>query len=197
MEIIFVIILGILSYFEPCTIATHTLLAAYSHQARGWNRWRPILSMWGTRTILILALAMLFQWRLAPVEWNPFATTAALLFLAIIYIISRFQYIPIPHLEFYRGLPGGKKLPPSIQLGLTLPACTLPLVVIVIGITLSRNSYGFATLIAALYGSFFSLPVAVLTITGLTASVRGTLTFLANTTPFITAIFILLLIFIF
>ena len=51
--------------------------------------------------------------------------------LGAVYLISRRVYLPVPHLEFFRLIPGYARVPHGIRLGLTIPACTLPLVVVV------------------------------------------------------------------
>jgi hypothetical protein len=51
--------------------------------------------------------------------------------MGAIYLVTIRLYLPVPHLEVFRLLPGGAKLSEGLRLGLTLPACVLPLLMIV------------------------------------------------------------------
>jgi len=184
-------VLGGLAFFEPCTIATHTMLAAQCHRAGGRERWKPLLSMWLSRLGLLALLLLLLLLLLPPIHWGREFKAGLLLFLAVVYIVSRFRYLPIPHLELFRIWPGGQNLPLAIRLGWTLPACTLPLFGVVAAITLSVHTLAFALLAAAIFGTLFSLPVIIFALMGLRPSVRRLLTAAAQLTPFLTAMVLL------
>lgn len=107
--------------------------------------------------------------------------------IAAVYIISRYSYIPIPHVDFSRLLPLKLKNQHAIQLGLTLPACTIPLFIVVTGMTITVNSVVFALTAGLLYAVMFTLPTAIVIFTGISSKKRGLLNNAAQITPYITA----------
>ena len=181
-------LLGTLSFFEPCTIATHTLFSARVH-ARAWPECcRGLLLLWATRSLLAVVLLLLAVAVSAPPNWGDYLPSAILTTMATLYIVSRFLYIPVPHLEFHRLVPGYARLPQAAQLGLTLPACTLPLFVIVLGVTVTLDSYALAVTGGVLFASLFTLPTAVTVVTGLSAAGQRFLKASALATPYITGV---------
>ena len=93
----------------------------------------------------------------------------------------------MPHLEFHKLIPDSARLPQAIQLGLTLPACTLPLFIIVLGITITLDSYALAVMGGLLFAGLFTLPTAVTSVTGLSEVGQRFLKISALATPYITA----------
>ena len=179
--------LGALSFFEPCTIATHTLFSVRAH-ARPWpGCCRELLTLWLTRSLLVVGLLLLALAITTPPVWVAYVPSVTLTIMATVYIVSRFQYIPVPHLAFYKLIPGSTRLPHAMQLGLTLPACTLPLFIIVLGITITLDSYALAIMGGLLFAGLFTLPTAVTSVTGLSAAGQRFLKISALATPYITA----------
>ena len=179
--------LGALSFFEPCTIATHTLFSVRAH-ARPWpGCCRELLTLWVTRSLLSVGLLLLALTITAPPVWGTYVPSVILTVMATVYIVSRFQYIPVPHLEFHKLIPGNARLPHAVQLGLTLSACTLPLFIIVLGITITLDSYALAVMGGLLFAGLFTLPTAVTSVTGLSGAGQRFLKVAALTTPYITA----------
>jgi cytochrome c-type biogenesis protein len=123
-----------------------------------------------------------------PPVWRPYLASIILSAIAVVYIVSRFMYIPIPHLAFFHILPAGKSLPFAAQLGMTLPACTIPLFAVVAGIAVTVDSVAFAALAGLLFGSLFTLPMAVAAWLGLHEDVRELLNRAAQGTPYLTAV---------
>ena len=179
--------LGALSFVEPCTIATHTLFSVRAH-ARPWpGCCRELLTLWLTRSLPVVGLLLLALAITAPPVWVAYVPSVILTIMATVYIVSRFQYIPVPHLAFHKLIPGGTRLPHAMQLGLTLPACTLPLFIIVLGITITLDSYALAIMGGLLFAGLFTLPTAVTSVTGLSAAGQRFLKVSALATPYITA----------
>ncbi len=179
--------LGALAFFEPCTIATHTLFAARAHQKNTVLRLTDMTLIWLVRSLLFMGL---FVGAVLLIEEPNISKTVAAIVLTVmgsVYLISRKVYIPVPHLEFYRLLPSSAKLPDAIRLGLTAPACTLPLLVIMIVLVASVNSLSLAIAAAILFSSLFSLPVLIAAITGINESGKDFLGKAANATPYLTA----------
>ena len=180
-------LLGTLAFFEPCTIATHTLFSARSHREGGARCCRSLFSVWLTRSLLLVGLLSAAVALTEPPAWGSYTPSLILAAMATIYIVSRFVYLPIPHLAFHRLLPGGERLPASIRLGLTLPACTLPLVIVVTGIAISADSLPLAMAAGLLFATLFTLPMVLTSLKGLHADGVDLLQRAATASPFLTA----------
>lgn len=180
--------LGALSFFEPCTIATHTLFSARSHGESRRQCCEGLIALWVSRSLLAVGLLVLAVLVTQPPQWGAVMPSVVLAVMASVYLVSRFLYIPVPHLEFHKLLPNGRKLPHAMQLGLTLPACTLPLFVIILALAITLDSPAVAVIAGLLFASLFTLPTAIAAITGLSAGGRRFLRASAVATPFITAV---------
>ncbi len=181
-------VLGALSFFEPCSIATHTLFSVRVHARPRPACCRELLTLWATRSLLAVGLLLLALAVTAPPAWGTYVPSVILTVMATVYIVSRFQYIPVPHLEFHKLIPGGESLSHAAQLGLTLPACTLPLFIIVLGLTITLDSYGLAVVGGLVFAGLFTLPTAVTSVTGLSGAGQRFFKASALATPYITAL---------
>lgn len=182
-------LLGLLAFFEPCTIATHTLYSVKTYR-EGQEKvcCQTIIFVWLSRTLLLITLFMLSVLLVSPPDWGEFVPSIILSVMAAIYLVTRFVYLPIPNLEFYKFIPGAKQLPHSIHLGLTFPACTLPLVVIVAGMSVMAGSVAFAALAGILFSSFFTAPMAIILRRGLNVYGLDVLNRAAKGSPYLTAV---------
>ncbi len=180
-------LLGALAFFEPCTIATHTLFSARSHRASRVQCCRGLLGVWLSRSVLLTGLLTAAVVLTDAPAWGPLTPSIILAAMATLYIVSRFIYIPIPHLAFHKLLPGGAHLPHAIQLGLTLPACTLPLVIVVAGIAISVDSLPLAVAAGLLFAGLFTLPMAIASLKGIHGDGADLLQRAAKASPFVTA----------
>lgn len=181
-------LLGALAFFEPCTIATHTLFTARMHGGAQREVRMSLFTVWASRSALLSALLVALVSATEPPVWAPYAPSAILAAMATIYLVSRFVYIPVPHLAFHRLLPGGARLPQAVQLGLTLPACTIPLFVVVAGLAVTAHSIAFAALAGLLFAGFFTLPMVFAAFKGIHAEGRDLLNRAAKGSPFLTAL---------
>lgn len=181
-------LLGLLAFFEPCTIATHTLFAARAHGQPRTECCQSLLAVWLTRSALLIVLLVSAVLATPPLVWGPYLPSIILAVMAVVYIVSRFTYIPVPHLEFFKLLPGGRSLPHAVQLGLTLPACTLPLFVVVAGLAVTVNSVGFAALAGLLFATLFTAPMVVTSFKGVHSDGRELLNRAARGSPYLTAV---------
>ncbi len=185
-------LLGFLAFFEPCTIATHTLFSRRVHQNKDEHSCcHNLFSVWLSRSILLTVLFLLAVLVIEPPVWGAYSPSIILFAIATIYLLSRFVYLPVPHLEFFKLIPGGKKLPFAVQLGLTLPACTLPLVVIVIGMAVTVASIPYAILSALLFATMFTLPMILVSIKGLDSNGLEFLNRASKGSPYLTAVLLL------
>jgi len=181
-------ILGLLAFFEPCTIATHTLFTVRAHRESNKTCCQQLLMVWITRSLMCIGLLSLAVGIATPPDWGLYTPSIILIAMAGLYLVSRFIYIPVPHLEFFRLLPGGKTLPNAIQLGLTLPACTLPLFVILTGIVITQGSLWLAVVSGLLFASGFTLPMVIASIKGIHEDGQAFLQRAAKGSPYLTAV---------
>lgn len=180
-------VLGGLSFFEPCTIATHTLFSARAHQQSRTGCCQGLMAMWLTRSLLMIVLLSAAVAATSPPDWGPWLPSIILTLMATVYIVSRYVYIPVPHLEFFKLLPYGRSLPHAVQLGLTLPACTLPLFIVVAGLAVTVDSLGFAVLSGLLFATLFTAPLVLAAFKGIHEDGRELLNRAAKGSPYLTA----------
>ncbi|VAW53795.1 Cytochrome c-type biogenesis protein CcdA (DsbD analog) [hydrothermal vent metagenome] len=180
--------LGALAFFEPCTIATHTLFSVRAHNKKPMARLQDVFIIWSVRSLLLISLFVLATQLSGASEINTTTASIVLMVMGSVYLISRKIYLPVPHLEFFRLLPFSSKLPDAVRLGLTAPACTLPLLVILIVLVVSVNSLSLAIISALLFATLFSLPIFVAATTGINESGKDFLSKAANGTPYLTAV---------
>ena len=91
-------LLGLLAFYEPCTIATHTLFSVRVHRQSETGQSRPVLILWLVRSSFLAGLLMLAVLLSTPFVWNGYFPSLILALMATIYIVSRFVYLPVPHL---------------------------------------------------------------------------------------------------
>ncbi len=184
-------LLGLLAFFEPCTIATNTLYAVRAHRADRQTCCQGLLVVWFTRGLLLSGLFAGVTALTTPPAWGPWLPSVILAAMAVVYIVSRFVYLPIPHLEFHRLIPGGRRLPEGVRLGLTLPACTLPLVLVVLGFAMTVDSLAVAALAGWLFATLFTLPMVFAALRGIHQDGQELLSRAAKGTPWLTAALLL------
>ena len=185
-------LLGLLAFFEPCTIATHTLFSVRANRAEDNKACcHSLLAVWVSRSILLSGIFTLSVLFFDVPQWSEYTPSIILSVMAVVYIVSRFIYIPIPHLEFFKFIPANKKLPFSIKLGMTLPACTLPLVAVTAGMAVTLGSIKFAIIAGLLFSTFFSLPMVLASFKGIDESARELLNKTAKGSPYLTAVLLL------
>ena len=181
--------LGFLAFFEPCTIATHTLYSVrLNHSDR---RKQALLLLWFSRSVLLMTLFSLTVLLFDSPHWGKYTPSIILTVMAGVYLISRFVYIPVPHIAFFKLLPNSNALPMSVQLGLTLPACTLPLIIVIAGIAVTSGSISRAMIAGALFAAGFTLPMLVAVFKGINDKGKHLLSQAANTSPYLTAFLLL------
>lgn len=179
--------LGLLAFFEPCTIATHTLFALRANRDTARSRWYALAQLLVSRTILLAAIFGIAAW----IGLQTFPAGTAMLILGAIggiYLASRKIYLPVPHIEFFRLLPGHARLAQGLKLGLTLPACTLPLVAVVGFISALSRRPDMALLAGLVFASMFSLPTLWDSARGFDTSHRTFLGKAALISPYLTAL---------
>ena len=180
-------VLGFLSFFEPCTIATHTLFAVRVNHDSARQRWIALAQLMLSRTLLLVMLLS----TAAAIGLAELSANTAILMLSVIgliYLITRKIYLPVPHLEFFRLLPRQDGLSQGFKLGLTLPACTLPLVVIVGIVSALTQRPGVAVLAGLVFAAMFTLPTLWDSTHELNAARRAFLSKAANLSPYVTTL---------
>ncbi len=185
-------VLGLLAFFEPCTIATHTLFSVRTHQSADSKICcQSLLTVWLSRTALMVSVFVVPTLLTEAPQWGPYLPSIILTAMAVLYVVSRFIYIPVPHLEFFKLLPSVRKPNFAWQLGLTLPACTLPLIVVVAGMAITVDSLAFAALAGVLFATLFTLPMVFATVKGVHGDGRDLLQHAAKGSPYLTAVLLL------
>lgn len=179
--------LGLLAFFEPCTIATHTLFAVRANHDAARRRWIALTQLVLSRTVLLAALFGITAW-LGLESLSVNTATALLSVIGAIYLVSRKIYLPVPHIEFFRLIPQHGHLPQALKLGLTLPACTLPLVAVVGVLSALTRRPDMAMLAGLTFAAMFSLPTVWDSVRGLNATHRTFLGKAANASPYITTL---------
>jgi cytochrome c-type biogenesis protein len=179
--------LGLLSFFEPCTIATHTLFSARAHAQPRAVCGRALFELVLTRTLLLVVIVPSVVLWASPAAPGPWLAAGVLALMASVYVISRLVYLPVPHVELWRLWPGGQRFASGVKLGLTLPACTLPLFVIAVVAAVVVGSPVAGAAAGALFAIFFTLPSAVLAFVGFTAASQRLLSHSARATSYLTA----------
>ena len=179
--------LGFLAFFEPCTIATHTLFAVRLNHEAVRRRRLALTALVLSRSLLLMAIFGMAAW----IGLDGIPTAAAMTMLGVIgtiYLISRKIYLPVPHIALFYLIPGHARLPQEIKLGLTLPACTLPLV-LVVGVTSALSQRPDMAMLAGLiFAGMFSLPTLWDSTHKLDAAHRAFLGKAANLSPYITTL---------
>ncbi|BBP05401.1 hypothetical protein TPL01_31290 [Sulfuriferula plumbiphila] len=180
-------VLGFLSFFEPCTIATHTLFAVRASHASVKQRWLALVQLTLSRVLLLVAV---FSAAAAIGLAELSANTAMLMLggIGLVYLITRKIYLPVPHLEVYRLLPRHDGLSQGLRLGLTLPACTLPLVLIVGILSALTQRPGVAVLAGLVFAVMFTLPTLWDSTHELDAAHRAFLSKAASLSPYLTTL---------
>jgi len=181
-------LLGLLAFFEPCTIATHTLFSARLHNEPRLGCCQRLLAVWLSRSALMTGLLVLAVTLTTPPHWGSYLPSVILAAIATVYLVSRLTYLPIPHLAFYKLLPGGRSFPQALQLGLTLPACTIPLFAITVAIAITADSLWLATIAGLLFAGLFTLPMAIASWKGIHTDGQQLLSKAAQVSTVLTAV---------
>jgi cytochrome c-type biogenesis protein len=95
-------------------------------------------------------------------------------------------YLPVPHLELHRLLPDSARLPVPLKLGLTLPACTLPLVVVVALLAALAGDPRLGALAGAIFGVALSAPTIWYSLRGVPPASREFLGRAAHASHYVT-----------
>jgi cytochrome c-type biogenesis protein len=106
--------------------------------------------------------------------------------IGLIYLITRKVYLPVPHLEFFRLVPRHDGLSQGLKLGLTLPACTLPLVLIVGILSALTRQPAVSALAGFVFAAMFTLPTLWGSAQGLGSASRAFLGKAASLSPYLT-----------
>ena len=180
-------VLGFLSFFEPCTIATHTLFAVRASHDSVKQRWLALSQLMLSRALLLVGLFSAAA-AIGLAELSANTVMLMLGMMGLVYLITRKIYLPVPHLAFYRLLPGHDGLSQGLRLGLTLPACTLPLVLIVGILSALTQRPGVAVLAGLAFAVMFTLPTLWDSTHELTAAHRAFLSKAASLSPYLTTL---------
>lgn len=189
--LLFAVVLGALAFFEPCAIASNVLFTQYVQRISPQDRISQLGRMALARAGLLVSLGLavsVFARAMGIALPDLFLPIAYGLF-GIVYVVSRVVYIPVPHIRFHGIVPGSeRRLGEGTKLGLTLPACTIPLAgALLMALAGAANpSLGAAAMF--LFAVFFSLPVFVYSFRPATPRTLRFLDRSARMTPYLTGL---------
>lgn len=189
--LVFGIVLGALAFFEPCAIASNVLFTQYVQRISRRERFGQLGRMVLARIGLLVALGFAVS---ALARAGGIALPALFLPIAyglfgLVYVVSRFVYIPVPHIRFHGIVPGAeRRLAEGTKLGLTLPACTIPLAgALLIALAgAARPILGAAAML--FFAVFFSVPAFIYSFRPATPRTLRFLDRSARMTPYLTGL---------
>lgn len=84
-------LLGLLAFFEPCTIATHTLFSVRVNKlADRKSCCQSLLTVWLSRSALLVILFTLSVLVMDTPQWSDYMPSIILAVIAVVYVVSRF-----------------------------------------------------------------------------------------------------------
>jgi len=188
-ELTLAMILGLVSFLEPCSIATYTLNSARLHKGQTKEKLLGLSQMLIIKSLLLIAIFNLLVYILKETNIPSLVFIIALLVFASMFILSKFIYFYIPHLEFFRCLPKHQNLSQSLKLSLSIPACNIPMILLMSFLLINAHSYLVATLAAILFTFFYTLPTLYFITRGFSPKIRTFFGSLGGVMPTLTAIF--------
>jgi hypothetical protein len=174
-------VLGLLGFYEPCTVATHTLYAVRASRER--SSVRDALLLAAPRMAVLAAIVG----AAAAVGLSAAAPLVVVLAaMGAVYLLTVNVYLPVPHLALYRLAPGSAPFPDALKLGLTLPACTLPLVVVVALVAALAGELWLGAAAGAVFGAALSAPTIWYSVRGVPPASRAFLGRAAHASHYVT-----------
>ncbi len=141
--VLFVFLISILSQNTPCSINLYKLLFAY-YKAYGL---RKVFEYIFVRALLLNLIALILYLLHLNISNSLFILAnilVAAIFLIGFKLMIKFKFAPIDISPAYFGI----KLPPSISLGLNLPYCLIPIMLLLI---IYSIKYGYSFIIFNIY----------------------------------------------
>lgn len=195
-ELALAALLGLLAFLEPCTIATYSMNSARIYKLSNAKKTQNIFYLLFIKSLILagifLAITSLFS------EVPLFFIGSVLVVFSIMYILGQKIYFHIPHIDIYRLLPNSKYFSQTLKLSLSIPACNIPIVILLSFVLINAHSYEIVIYSAIIYTFFYTLPTIYLVFKGFTD--KSKLFFSALGTfmpPFTAFIFFILALYIF
>jgi cytochrome c-type biogenesis protein len=183
------VLFGALAFFEPCAIASNILFTQHLQRAAPAERQRQLCRMASARILLLVGLGVAAgaAARAGGVTLPELLLPVAYGVFGVVYVVSRFVYIPVPHIYFYRVIPrADARLGDGAKVGLTLPACTIPLAGALIMALAGAGNPLVAAATMFLFAVCFSLPAFVYASRPATPAALRFLGLSARATPYLT-----------
>ena len=159
--------LGLLGFIEPCTIGSHLLFIKYLEDKTGAKQMVHLVFFIVTRALIIGAFGAVAAFvgsaifEVQRIFWIVLGSSYLL--VGFIYLIGRQEQLMVTlGPRFWQGSRRRSAATLGFLFGLNVPACALPLLTAVLGVSMGTASVsqGFWTL--ALFGIALSLPLAIL-----------------------------------
>ncbi len=187
--LVFAVALGALAFFEPCAIASNVLFTQYLQRVSRRERIGQLGRMALARAGLLagLGLAVSALARAGGIALPDLFLPVAYGLFGVVYVASRFVYIPVPHIRFHWIVPGAeRRLAEGTKLGLTLPACTIPLAGALLMALAGAAHPPLGAAAMLLFALFFSIPAFIYSFRQATPRSLRFLDRSARVTPYLT-----------
>ncbi len=165
------IVFGLVGAITPCALGINAVFLGYvigkPRSRRLWEWWLFALARATLLTTLGLAFGLLGQAVGRFVRGYQQFIAWGLIILGVLFILSRFRRLPLPHLSLAGGrAPTGNSsaLALGALFGLDIPACTSPMVLALLAQTVLVGDWLFGGIALFIFGFSMSLPLLPLTI---------------------------------
>lgn len=183
--------MGLLAFLEPCTIATYSINSVRLYHATTSEKTVAIVQLFILKFLFLLVLFSLLIYLFDAMTISNLFIIYTLLVFASMFFLGKFIYFHIPHFEFFRLLPNSEKFSQSLKLSLSIPACNIPIIILLSFLVINTHSYGIAAWSAALFTFFYILPTLYFILRGSSSVSRQFLTSLGGFMPTFTSVLFL------
>jgi cytochrome c-type biogenesis protein len=185
LELSLSLFLGLLAFLEPCTIATYSINSARIHKLDDKEQAKNIFQLLFFKSILLMiifsAVTYLFS------EVSTLFIGSVLILFSILFIVGQKVYFHIPHIDLYKLMPHSQKLSQTLKLSLSIPACNIPIIILLSLVLINAHSYPLAIISAIIYTFFYTLPTIYLIVVGFKTKTKELFSNLGTFMPSFTA----------
>lgn len=161
-------IMGLLVLFETGAIAAHILYRQRQNvSVNNASYHQNLLTVWFTRAVLFAGMFIFAVLLTDSPTWDNYTPSIFLTAMSILYIGLRFIYSRVSDVKLFKLIPSKKKSSAAIQLGLTFPICSVPLLIVMVVIAITVDSIGWALTAGFLFATMFTLPMNLISRNGI------------------------------
>jgi cytochrome c-type biogenesis protein len=149
------VLFGLIGFIQPCSVGINAIFLGH---LRGRNKLAEILKFAAVRSIF-LAIFGLVAGLIGRVFYFQKEVLAAFyLLLGALFIVGRFKAVPMPNISLL-GVLGIRCTPSALTFGLTVPACTVPLLMALLARAAFVGDLLYAPASLFVFGLALSLPI--------------------------------------